>query len=104
MPHNLNFCLHPSIRKFLSESAIVQYLLVLVLHIYTPKVLQTYPTMDCCSSDGYAQAYTDILRKLTNNNKIGIVVVLICALCMCRYLFRRTQPHPAPAMQNKKED
>lgn len=63
--------------------------------------------MDCCSADGYAQTYTDIIRKVTKGSDFGIILILVTVLIMCRYLYRRiysNQDQAAPNVQAKKED
>lgn len=45
--------------------------------------------MDCCSADGYAATYTELLKKVTGNNSFWMVFVIflpICVFLLCKSL------------------
>lgn len=45
--------------------------------------------MDCCSADGYAATYTELLKKLTANNEFLSILFVIVVVVIVIRLFPR---------------
>lgn len=63
--------------------------------------------MDCCSADGYAATYTELLKKLTGNNEFWIIFIIVILIIGCRLLARRitaSSDDTSTDIQLKKEE